>query len=234
MSALDTYVLAQATLDGDFDAQLILADLLEEAGCLDLAADSRDPLLSQIGALEVAIQLLPVAQAVELGCHFIEHSLGGKLADRHAWLLAQLRRLRRFIDRGASAAQYAAAQRGLARYEDRESRWPRLGALETAAHSLAMALDHAPRVLASSAYTKEPPRPARPVGLDIAAVARGMRDYCRHSVLPRGGDRWSRLEGEWQIRRTCQALQQLCGAACTTLSASSTDPVPGPSPAIRL
>jgi hypothetical protein len=215
MSALDTYILAQAILDGDFEAQLILADLLEEAGCPDLAADARDPLLSQIGALEVAIQLLPVAQAVELGCHFIEHALDGKRADRHAWLLAQLRRLRRFIDRGASAAQYAAAQRGLARYEDRESRWPRLGALETAAHSLAMALDHA-SVLAASACTKETSRPVRPAGIDIAAVARAMREYCRHSVLPQGGDRWSRLEGEWQIRRTRQALQKLCGPACTS------------------
>lgn len=69
----DRYILTIAMLDGEPDAQHILADLLEEQGDLGVAKWARARKRHVVPRLELAIGLLPHRAALSLACDFAEH-----------------------------------------------------------------------------------------------------------------------------------------------------------------
>ena len=69
----DRYILTIAMLDGQPDAQHILADLLEEQGEIGLATWARARKRHVVPRLELAIGMLPYRAALSLACDFAEH-----------------------------------------------------------------------------------------------------------------------------------------------------------------
>ena len=79
----DRYILTIAMLDGEPDAQHILADLLEEQGDVGVAQWARARKRHVVPRLELAIGLLPHRAALSLACDFAEHVIQPR--DTHWW-----------------------------------------------------------------------------------------------------------------------------------------------------
>jgi hypothetical protein len=189
MIDFDRAALVLALLADDWDARWILADLFTESGETELAAYARDSRrVNREGDLYLAIQLLPVPEAIALACAMIERGMTGKgTVRRHAWLLARLARVRRLVRKGALPAEYVAEGGSLAHYRVTTS-VREDAALEAAAQSLGAALEQAESPPAACAA--------------VAAVASAMRRRAR-----------SGPELEWQVQRTRQMIEKLLAAA---------------------
>jgi hypothetical protein len=196
MISFDHASLAQSLLEGDWDARWILADLLYEAGDDELAEFARNARrVNREGDLHLAIRLLPIREAIALGCALVDRGMTGKgTVRRHAWLLARLARVRRLVRKGAPPDHFAAEGRSLVNYRVAGSVGRDDHSLEDAAQSLGTALEQA--------------ESARAVGAAIANVARAMRR--RTGYLS---------ELEWQVERARQIFARLIESATDELYA---------------
>jgi hypothetical protein len=182
MNQFHRYVLAHELLAGDWDARLVLADLLTESGEDELAEFARiGRRINRQGDLELAIRLLPARPAIALGCALLDRGLTGKgTVRRHAWLIARLAQVRRLLRKNAAAEQLVAKGQALADYQVVAHPWRDDGFLNEAAHALAAALDQV-----------ETPSAA---ALAIAALSRAMR---------RRIGRLDELECKWSRPKRC-------------------------------
>jgi hypothetical protein len=185
MSQFHRFALAYDLLEGDWDARFVLIDLLIEAGDDELVEFARThKQMNRQGDLELAIRLLPVRQAIWLGCAFLDRGMTGKgNIRRHAWLIARLAQVRRLLRNNAPLAQIAALGRALAGYQvaqptGRFNDYP---------------IDEGARLLGIALEQVETEGAATPA---VAAAARSMR-------RPRAKES---VELEWQVEQTQDVL----------------------------
>ena len=187
MSQLHRFALAYDLLEGDWDARMVLADLLSDEGEDELVEFARTyKRINRLGDLELVVRLLPARQAILLGCAFLERGMTGKgNIRRHAWLIARLAQVRRLLKNGEPVEKIIAQGRALTAYQV-ALRPGHLddSLLQEAAHSLGNALD---QLETESAAT-----------LAVASLARSMR-------------RKARFQNElgWQVEQTQDVLARL-------------------------
>jgi hypothetical protein len=193
-------VLVHALLDGDWDARWVLADLLSEAGDDELAAFARTGRrINRAGDLDLAIRLLPVREAIMLGCAMLDRGMTGKgTIRRQAWLISRLAQIRRLVRKNAAPEQLAAKGRALADYQVAIHFGRDDHCLQEAARALGVGLEQCETPSA--------------VGLAIASLAHAVRRRARHLE-----------ELEWQVQRTQQMLAKLIDEEQIVLTAERTD-----------
>lgn len=76
MHAHDRYALALAMLEGDVESRMVLADLLEEAGEVELAKRARSGRRSKLRTLLLALDLLPCRTMIGFASEIVKESLG--------------------------------------------------------------------------------------------------------------------------------------------------------------
>ena len=206
----DRYILTTAMLDGEPDAQIILADLLEEQGDLGLAQWARARKRHVVPRLELAIGLLPFRTALSAACDFAEHAMEGLYWAEFGKNSFPL--LRHWVLGSASDAQLVAACKILTT----QRAYHRTLAQRKVCHALAAAAQNA-RLAAHHEMAQSPK--AYHFSQQCATEARKTARYARES-LPHGApltERTSRRsETDWQIAHTRKLLVDLSNGAKTS------------------
>jgi hypothetical protein len=76
MLAHDRYALALSMLEGDAESRTVLADLLEEAGDIELAQRARSRRRSTMRTLQLGLDLLPCRTMIGFASETVKESLG--------------------------------------------------------------------------------------------------------------------------------------------------------------
>ena len=208
----DRYLLTIAMLDGEPDAQHILADLLEEQGDVGVAQWARARKRHVVPRLELAIGLLPHRAALSLACDFAEHVIESRRTNWWAPNISDgFEPLRSWLLGAASDDDLIAACMILdcdSHYADPYDRSPAQRkvccALAGAAQSARLAARHAATQSPKTHHYEQE------CATDARKTARYARDSRPRNDLPAQHQN-RRHETQWQITRTRNLLVDLTG-----------------------